>query len=697
MAFAFVSTNDTYASPSGTTIALVGQVLATGECVIVELICGDITTTFSSVSDGTNTYTKLGTPLRSSTTTRSSQLFVALNVVGGTYTITGTYSGATPFRDVAIWRYTGIASIAAVQGQSGLDMGSSGVPDDVRSGLITPTAQPALLWGSTVSETTPAPTTGTGFTSRGVMAALNTAPSASLAEDRRLTGLAAVQSYFGTPGTFQTYNTWGLVLTEAPPPVLAGPVSQAVAAGTTATFTVSVLRSTGTGLAYQWQDNRSGAFANIAGATSNSYTTAATTQAFQGRSYRCVVTDSNGSTTSGTASLGVLGFKVLLWTTAPQTGANVILRDPLTAGAGGGTTYTAPTPTGGFQTGGVGLTAKVKAFLSTGGFQTGGVALTARVKAAIATGGFQTGGVAATAKVKAYLPTGGFQTGGVAATARVGAWLATGGFQTGGAAATARVKAYIATGGAIWGGVALSARVRCYPTSGGFQTGGGAITSFVAGGSPVTYTYSGSGGMVFGGAAVTSFESGAPIVVPLGGGGGYEVELRRPPGRGRVRSYRGHGGFKMAGHGPSSFVKGAPPVKKKGRAPVIWWEYVATGGMTFGGSAVCSFAAGSPPRRPILTLPKKKPVVVTPLPQPALVPPPVVVNEYTATGGAVWGGQAVAEFVRAMVAEHRAVVRSYRGVVNFHSGGSAVTEFEPSISTLADDELALLLSLILDE
>ncbi len=67
------------------------------------------------------------------------------------------------------------------------------------------------------------------------------------------------------------------------------PTAQTVCVGSAATFTSA---STGTNLTYQWQMNTTAAptFVNIAGATSASYTTPATTVAMSGNQYQVIVT-----------------------------------------------------------------------------------------------------------------------------------------------------------------------------------------------------------------------------------------------------------------------------------------------------------------------------------------------------------------------------------------------------------------------
>jgi hypothetical protein len=83
------------------------------------------------------------------------------------------------------------------------------------------------------------------------------------------------------------------------PSITAQPASQTVTAGQTASFSAT---ATGTApLSYQWQKNG----ANIAGATSSSYTTPATTTADSGSTFDVVVNNGAGTATSNTATLTV--------------------------------------------------------------------------------------------------------------------------------------------------------------------------------------------------------------------------------------------------------------------------------------------------------------------------------------------------------------------------------------------------------
>src|SRR2546426_994151 len=83
------------------------------------------------------------------------------------------------------------------------------------------------------------------------------------------------------------------------PTITTAPANQTVTAGQTATFTVV---AAGTApLSYQWQKNG----VNIAGATSASYTTPATTISDSGSTFRVVVTNTAGTVTSSAATLTV--------------------------------------------------------------------------------------------------------------------------------------------------------------------------------------------------------------------------------------------------------------------------------------------------------------------------------------------------------------------------------------------------------
>lgn len=99
----------------------------------------------------------------------------------------------------------------------------------------------------------------------------------------------------------------GTLSAPSGPTIDTQPAAQTVNEPAAATFTVAATTSGGS-LTYQWQraNPGSGSFADVSGATSASYTTAATTAAGDhGAQYRCNVTDSNGTTATSAAGLTV--------------------------------------------------------------------------------------------------------------------------------------------------------------------------------------------------------------------------------------------------------------------------------------------------------------------------------------------------------------------------------------------------------
>lgn len=86
---------------------------------------------------------------------------------------------------------------------------------------------------------------------------------------------------------------------NGPPSITSQPASRTVTVGQTATFSVKAIGEIP--MSFQWRMNGSA----ISGARSYTYTTPATTSAYNGAKYTVVVTDFSGSTTSATAVLTV--------------------------------------------------------------------------------------------------------------------------------------------------------------------------------------------------------------------------------------------------------------------------------------------------------------------------------------------------------------------------------------------------------
>lgn len=112
--------------------------------------------------------------------------------------------------------------------------------------------------------------------------------------------------------------------------ITAQPADQTVNNGATATFSVTVTGGT-TAYGYQWQDDSSGSFADIGGATSSSYAPTAA-YSMQGRQYRCVITDAISSTV--TSSAATLRVATNLTGTGPRS-FPILGGGPIGAGAVG--------------------------------------------------------------------------------------------------------------------------------------------------------------------------------------------------------------------------------------------------------------------------------------------------------------------------------------------------------------------------
>lgn len=103
--------------------------------------------------------------------------------------------------------------------------------------------------------------------------------------------------------------------TPSGPTINTPPASTIAKVGSTAGFSVSATASAGS-LTYQWQSRSSGAWADIGGATSASYTTP-TLAAGDSAGYRCNVTDSNGTVATDEAVLTV-ALPQKLWRRQPS-------------------------------------------------------------------------------------------------------------------------------------------------------------------------------------------------------------------------------------------------------------------------------------------------------------------------------------------------------------------------------------------
>lgn len=217
MPYAYVS-SDSAASLSGSTTRAVTATISAGEGVVVAVLMHNSGGSISGVSDAMgNTYVSAGTPL-APPGEEVYAIYYCKNVLGGTGAITATFASSANYSGIAYFRYTGLSSSADAQGMNGSTQTASGTGTDaVTSGNITPSAQPAMVFGLTVDgDGGSTLTAGTGYTTRGAVSNWDSVIGFStLAEDKRITSTSAVAATFTTNQGAHRMNTVGAVFTEA--------------------------------------------------------------------------------------------------------------------------------------------------------------------------------------------------------------------------------------------------------------------------------------------------------------------------------------------------------------------------------------------------------------------------------------------------------------------------------------------------
>jgi hypothetical protein len=234
------------------------------------------TTSLTTTADGAGNYTFSGLP-------------------DGTYTVAPSHPGYT---------FTPSSQSATVNGANVSGMNFTATAATAAPAITAQPANQTVTAGQTASFTVVA--TGTaplsyqwqrsGVNIAGAVGASYITPATTMSDN-------------GATFTVVVSNTAGNVTSAAAtltvnsatvaPTITAQPVSQTVTAGQTASFAVV---ATGTApLSYQWQKNG----VNIAGATSASYTTPATTTSDNGASFRALVSNTTGNVTSAGATLTV--------------------------------------------------------------------------------------------------------------------------------------------------------------------------------------------------------------------------------------------------------------------------------------------------------------------------------------------------------------------------------------------------------
>ena len=289
----------------------------------------------TGVSDG-NAYTDGDTTRTDAGNTEASAVYFLQNAGSGSHTITVSLSASAPVIYLRVHEIGGVVTSGGVNRSTGQVQTSPGTATDGISSSATAATTAANCFVLGVSQNNSEGPPGTGSFSAGTGYTLSGTEAHMAAEWKNVTSTGAQTATFTqSVNNSRTTQVLAFEVTALAPIITVQPTNQSTNSGSTATFTALASGSGGT-ITYQWQDTRTGSFTNVAsGGTSASYTTPATDATYQGRSYRVVATDSNGSVTSGTAQLNVLGLPVYLWDTSVQAGNDVWLRNPLVAGAAG--------------------------------------------------------------------------------------------------------------------------------------------------------------------------------------------------------------------------------------------------------------------------------------------------------------------------------------------------------------------------
>ena len=197
-----------------------------GDLNIVVVGWNDTTATVQSVKDSAGNNYSLAIGPTSGTGLRQS-IYYAASIVGGSNTVTVTFSQAASFPDVRILEYKGVTTLDVTAGASGSSASAN-------SGAATTTVASELIFGAdTVATLTKA--AGSGFTSR-----IITSPNGDIAEDKVVTtagsnSAAATLSASG-PWVMQMV-TFSAVSGPTPTVASVSPNTGSTAGGTAVTIT----------------------------------------------------------------------------------------------------------------------------------------------------------------------------------------------------------------------------------------------------------------------------------------------------------------------------------------------------------------------------------------------------------------------------------------------------------------------------
>jgi len=180
ISFVQVASATPQSSPTSVTVAYPSAQTA-GDFNIVVVGINDTTSVVQSVQDTSgNAYTRAVGPTVGGGMQQS--IYYAPNIIGGSNTVTVTFTGAAAYPDIRILQYRGLSTVDVTAAATGSSATSS-------SGTATTAATNALVFGANMVATWTS-AAGTGFSSR-----IITPVDSDIAEDRIIT---AAGSYSAT-------------------------------------------------------------------------------------------------------------------------------------------------------------------------------------------------------------------------------------------------------------------------------------------------------------------------------------------------------------------------------------------------------------------------------------------------------------------------------------------------------------------
>jgi len=215
MPYAFVAEVSAGTAASGTTQAI-NVTYAAGDKAVIRIGWGSNTSiTRTGFSDGTNTYTQVGSDINGTGSAGESHaIYICDSTAAGSVTLTVTWASAVAFREVSVMRYTGLGTsyqTYAGQCQSAQGTGANAYT----TGLMSPSTQPAAVIGWCQSLNGNAVSAGTGYTDRGTS---TTSDSTNGVKTRLMDKRITATSQLALTGTTSTdtgfYFTVGVIISE---------------------------------------------------------------------------------------------------------------------------------------------------------------------------------------------------------------------------------------------------------------------------------------------------------------------------------------------------------------------------------------------------------------------------------------------------------------------------------------------------